>query len=214
MTHSLTWDSRDRTVNATSGSLQSLSFGLAGVGGSSKFWSTAINSKWFFPFGEDSQFVLSPSIGANAIRGYSKKSIPLYRRYSLGGIGSLRGFETYGVSIRDPATGEALGGDKSATASVNLFFPLPYVQTSGIRGAVFMDAGTVWGSIAVSDPALVAAPLNIIEPFALSRVRYSAGFGIEWLSPIGPVGLAWSYPLKTLPGDLQKTFEFALGGTF
>ena len=214
MTHSLTWDSRDRTMNATSGSLQSLSFSLAGVGGSSKFWTSTINSKWFFPFGEDSQFVLSPSIGANAIRGYSNKSIPLYRRVSLGGIGSLRGFEASGVSIRDPATGEALGGDKSATASVNLFFPLPYMQTSGIRGAVFMDAGTIWGSISVSDPALVAAPLNIHEPFALSHVRYAAGFGIEWLSPIGPIGLAWSYPLKTLPGDLQKTFEFALGGSF
>jgi outer membrane protein insertion porin family len=129
----------------------------------------------------------------------------------MGGIGSMRGFDSAGISLRDPVTGEAIGGDKQLRGSVNLFFPLPYMRTAGIRAVAFADAGMVWGSVSTT---LGAESLNISEPFSLSRMRYSAGLGFEWLSPVGPLGLVWSFPIRSFTGDKEKSFEFMLGASF
>ncbi len=211
LTQSLTWDSRDRFIGTSSGHLDSISFGAAGPGGNERFLETAVSSRWFFPFGEKENIVLNPSFGYRSIRGFSGHKIPLWRRYSLGGIGSFRGFDYFGVTVRDPKTQEAIGGDNQLTASVNLFFPLPYVQTAGIRGLFFVDTGTLWGSASAKVGTIT---INVHEPFSLSRVRYTAGFGVEWISPIGPVGLTWAFPIRSLPGDIEKSFEFSLGSTF
>jgi outer membrane protein insertion porin family len=85
------------------------------------------------------------------------------------------------------------------------------METSGFRGVAFVDAGMVWGSVSTT---VGATSLNINEPFSLSRMRYSAGLGFEWLSPVGPLGLVWSFPIRSLPGDAEKSFEFMLGASF
>jgi len=145
------------------------------------------------------------------IRGYGNKDVPLYRRYSLGGSGSVRGFDSMGISIRDPITLEPVGGDKKFTASLNLFFPLPFVATSGVRGVAFVDAGTVWGSVTAT---VAGNTLNVTEPFSLTRMRSSAGLGVEWMSPVGPIGLIWALPIRSVKGDLQRSLEVMLGGAF
>jgi len=211
MTHTLSWDSRDRFVSTSSGHVDVLSIGVAGLGGTNRFVEARASSKWYFPFGEKENIVLNPSFLYSSIRAFSGREVPLWRRYSLGGIGSFRGFDTLGLTLRDPLTGEAIGGDNMFTTSLNLFFPLPYVQTAGIRGVFFTDAGLVWGT---ASTVIANVAINVNEPFALSRLRYTAGFGIEWISPIGPVGLTWAFPLRTLPGDVEKSFEFAIGTTF
>jgi len=211
LTQSLSWDTRDRITTTTSGHVDSVSVSVAGLGGSNRFVESAVSSKWYFPFGKDKNIVLNPSMRFNAIRAFSGREVPLFRRYSLGGIGSLRGFDSFGVTLRDPLTGEIVGGDNQVTASVNLFFPLPYTQTSGIRGLVFADAGNIWGTASAQVGGVL---FSAHEPFTLSRVRYTAGFGIEWLSPIGPVGLSWAIPITSQPQDVQKSFEFAIGTTF
>jgi len=210
LTQNITWDSRDLIMAPTSGHLDTIRFAFSGLGGSFHFVEGFASSKWYFPFGEKKNVILNPSFRIGGIRGYSGSDIPLWRRYSLGGIGSVRGFDSFGISVRD-AAGESIGGDSQGLASLNLFFPLPYMQTSGFRGVVFSDAGIVWGSASAT---VGATTINVHEPFSLSRVRYAAGFGIEWLSPIGPVGLSWAYPIRKMPGDIEKTFEFALGTTF
>ncbi|MBL4775314.1 MAG: outer membrane protein assembly factor BamA [Mariprofundus sp.] len=209
---SLNWDSRDRFIATTSGHVESISFGFSGLGGQSKFWEAAVSSQAYFPFGENHDYVLNPSFSAAIIHAYGQSDIPLFRRYSLGGIGSMRGLDASGISLRDPATGEALGADKQARASLNFFFPPPFLSsTAGIRGLIFADVGTVWGSLSTTVGAL---SLNINEPFALSRLRYTAGFAIEWISPVGPVGLVWSFPIKLVAGDVERGFEFVLGASF
>jgi len=209
---SFSWDSRDRFIATTSGHVESLSFGFSGLGGQSKFWEAAISSQAYFPFGEEHGYVLNPSFSANMIHAYGQSDIPLFRRYSLGGIGSMRGLDAAGISLRDPATGEALGADKQARASLNFFFPPPFMSsTTGIRGLIFADVGTVWGSLSTT---VGARSLNVNEPFSLSRLRYTAGFAIEWISPVGPVGLVWAFPIKLVQGDIERGFEFVLGASF
>ncbi|PIW47136.1 MAG: outer membrane protein assembly factor BamA [Zetaproteobacteria bacterium CG12_big_fil_rev_8_21_14_0_65_54_13] len=212
VSQSISWDSRDRLTSTRSGHFDMIRFAVAGLGGRSKFWEASASSALYVPLDKPETYVLNPSIEYNMIRPLAGQDVPLWRRYSLGGIGSLRGFDANGVSLRDLTTSEALGGDRQLRASTNLFFPLPYMQTSGFRGLVFADAGMVWGQVRVKVGNAVLT--SIPEKFAFSRMRYSVGVGLEWLSPIGPVGFSWAFPLRTLPGDVVKNFEFALGTQF
>jgi len=212
VTNTLSWDSRDVFIAPSSGHVDILSLGVAGLGGPNRFVEGTASSKWYFPLSKEKKFILNPSFVFRTIRAFSGRKIPLWRRISLGGIGSFRGFDTLGLTIRDPVTHEAIGGNNQITASVNLFFPLPYIQTAGLRGLFFTDMGTVWGSASAVVPN--RAPINVNEPFSLSRVRITAGFGVEWISPIGPIGLTWAFPIRTQPEDIQKSFEFAIGSTF
>jgi len=107
--------------------------------------------------------------------------------------------------MRDPLTAQAVGGNQKFTANLDLFFPLPYIQTGGIRGVVFVDTGMVWGHAVSNVPAL---------PFNSNHLRASTGVGLEWLSPVGPITLSWAKVLKKQPQDLLRSFDFALGSSF
>ncbi|MDX8392042.1 MAG: BamA/TamA family outer membrane protein, partial [Mariprofundaceae bacterium] len=52
------------------------------------------------------------------------------------------------------------------------------------------------------------------QSLSFARARISTGFGIEWISPIGPIGLSWAFVLRDRSTDVRKKFEFALGTTF
>ncbi|MDQ6980805.1 MAG: BamA/TamA family outer membrane protein, partial [Ghiorsea sp.] len=95
---------------------------------------------------------------------------------------------------------DILGGTKKATASIDLQFPLPYMEQAGFRGAFFVDAGTVWGTSDVT--------------FDKGAIRGSYGFGIEWASPVGPIALTWATAINAQPLDDVRRFEFALGRGF
>ncbi|HXH72212.1 MAG TPA: outer membrane protein assembly factor BamA [Mariprofundaceae bacterium] len=211
ISNSLTYDSRDRVVAPHNGHIEQLTASYAGLGGNDHFYTANASSSVYFPFGKDEDFVLSPSLNVGTIRPQKGYQVPLYRRFSLGGVGSVRGFDSYGISVRDPVTKEALGGDNMATARVNLFFPIPYMQTAGFRGVAFADAGTTWGNVSAT---VGATTLNVTEPFSFAKIRASLGFGIEWTSPVGPVALVWGFPVRSQPGDVKRQFEFALGGQF
>ncbi len=211
ISQAITWDDRDRLTATSEGSVEQISLRIAGLGGQERFIESSISASAYFPLDDEQELVFNPSFEARYIRGYSGKNTPLQRRYSMGGNGSLRGFDYAGVSLRDPQSGEALGGDKMLRASLNLLFPLPYIKTSGIRGGLFVDAGLPWGSV---DGTFGNQSLSVKEGFSLSRLRTSAGFGLEWLSPVGPITLIWGFPIKTVTGDLEKSFDFAVGGSF
>ncbi len=207
----ISWDDRDTIIATKNGELHQLRLAIAGQGGSERYLETTWTEKAYFPFGKEESVVLSPSLSASWLQGYGGKKPSLWKRYSLGGIGSLRGFDTFGVSVRDQATGDAVGGDKMVTASMNLFFPLPYMHTSGFRLVAFMDAGTVWGSVST---VVAGRTAKASAPFSLSTIRASTGLGVEWISPVGPIGLSWAVPLRKQPGDLLRSFEFSVGSTF
>ncbi|MDX8411782.1 MAG: outer membrane protein assembly factor BamA, partial [Mariprofundaceae bacterium] len=195
LTQVLRWDSTNRRLTPTAGQVYEARFGVAGLGGSNRFIEAQLKSRLYFPLGGD--FVFSPGVAGKYIHAYSGRKVPIYRRYSLGGIGSIRGFESFGVTIRDQ-DGQIRGGDKVVTASLELFFPLPFMDTDNFRGVVFADAATVVDS---------GTP-------TLSDVRVSSGLGLQWITPVMPVALVWGFPLRSLPDDVESSFEFALGATF
>ncbi len=136
--------------------------------------------------------------------------IPFIHRYRAGGINSVRGFNWFslGPAIRtiksdDPSDGD----DKIQTGGTstwvnNLEIVSPIIKAAGISAVVFFDAGNAFG-----DPWGNGG----INPLQL---RTSAGFGIRWQSPIGPLRFEMGFPLRPLPGEKRSLFDFSIGSFF
>ncbi len=125
------------------------------------------------------------------------RDIPVYERYYLGGINSLRGFDSRSIGPRDPATGDVIGGDKEVLFNVEYLFPL--IEEAKLRGVIFYDAGNAWDEG---------------EAFFETGLRQSAGAGVRWFSPMGPLRLEWGYVLDRKPGEDDAQWEFTIGGFF
>ncbi len=205
---SISYDSRDRVIAPSAGVYASLGLNLAGLGGTSRFAEGTFSLRAYHALDAEGAWVLAPSMQLSAIQG---PKLPLYRRYSLGGLGTVRGFDYYGISLRDPKTLEALGGNAMWTINLNLYVPVPGLRTAGFRGVLFADAGTVWGSI---HEQVAGQRIDVTQPFSLGSMRAAVGFGFEWVSPIGPIGLYWGFPVRKQSQDIVRRFEFALGAMF
>jgi outer membrane protein insertion porin family len=198
---SLSYDTRNRTFYPSSGGIQSISFGYAGLTGDRKFYETLLTSKNYFELSDF--WTLRGVLSLGSIQGYGGLEPPIYRRYSLGGVGSVRGYDSFGISLVDPTTLDILGGEYKITSSLDLIFPLPYMETAGFRGTFFLDAGEVWGN-----SGSISASANA------ANLRGSYGFGIEWASPVGPLTFTWGVPINRQTYDKVRKFELSLGQSF
>ncbi|MDX8408806.1 MAG: outer membrane protein assembly factor BamA, partial [Mariprofundales bacterium] len=174
LSQSLYYDSRDRTISAHDGQIDRIGVGLAGVGGNRRFIEFSASHHSYLALSDS--FTLSPQMEGRYVQGYGGREVPLERRYSMGGLGSLRGFDSFGVSLRDPTTRDPLGGNGMVRAALDLFFPLPGIRTEGFRGVLFYETGTLWGSV---NSTIAGKPINIRRKFSASTLRMSAGVGIE-----------------------------------
>lgn len=186
-------DTRDHPFLATQGSDNRISVEYAGeeLGGDSDFVKIIANSGWYIPlFWKTVGFV---HLKGGYISG-SRDDIPLYERFYLGGINSIRGFEYGDVGPKDPETGDSIGGNKFG--QVNLEFLFPLLEKMGVRGVIFFDAGNAFDND---------------EDFDISKFRTSAGGGIRWHSPMGPLRLEWGYNLDKRDDEDQSKWEFSMG---
>jgi outer membrane protein insertion porin family len=130
--------------------------------------------------------------------GYGDKPYPLFKNFFVGGIGSVRGFETASLGPRD-TNGDPLGGTRRLNGSLEALVPLPGADRT-LRGLTFLDVGQVWG------------PPD--EKVKFSDMRASVGLGIAWLSPIGPLKLSYALPLRKEDFDRVQRFQFQVGTGF
>ena len=122
------------------------------------------------------------------------------------------------ISI-DPNTGQPLranfgrrpepfGGNLLVEAGVDLIFPLPFVDDNRqFRPAFFVDVGNVFQTQCPS----VAE--NCFD-FSADDLRYSVGFGMTWLTGLGPMTFSLAVPFQTQDFDEEERFQFELGRTF
>jgi outer membrane protein insertion porin family len=127
----------------------------------------------------------------------------------MGGVSSVRGYEngSLGPRDRDPSTGEdfAVGGTKRLLGNAELFFPVPGIKDSKqFRLSAFVDAGNVFG----------VNEFGKEESYSLSDLRYSAGLGVSWFSPFGPLKLVFAKALNDKEGDEPQTLQFQFGQQF
>jgi len=117
-------------------------------------------------------------------------------KFSLGGRW-LRGYDNYGAGPRDSRT-SYIGGNNLAVAKFDLLRPLDKFSDNPIYLNLFTDIGKVWS--------------NKTEPTQNKEsVRSSYGFGLNYYSPIGPIGFTWGFPINDEPEDIKKMFTFSIG---
>ncbi|UCG13748.1 MAG: outer membrane protein assembly factor BamA [Deltaproteobacteria bacterium] len=190
-------DSRDHPFMTTRGSDNSVTVSVAGgiLGGDAGYVKTIVNSGWYFPLFWKLVGFLHGKFGY--IDQLGDGIIPIYERFYLGGINSLRAFDSGDVSPRDPVTGDRIGGDKMVLFNVELLFPV--VESQGIRGVVFYDMGNSYLDF---------------QDISFDSMKKDAGVGVRWYSPMGPLRLEWGYNLDQQPGEPKSNFQFSMGVFF
>ena len=199
------FDSRDDRMFPTKGNVSSASLEWAGsaIGSDFQYMRVKLKSRQYFPLILGAVLKLQGEFGWIGNPGGSR-SVPLFERFFVGGIFTVRGFERYSLgpgistgSARDPAAylnPFNIGGNKQLLFTSEIEFPI--FTPIGIRGVVFFDAGNAFDDD---------------ENVNLARLRTSAGFGIRWWSPIGPLRFEWGFPLKPHQGEPPMVFEFNIG---
>jgi len=197
ITTSLSYDSRDNPWDPQKGTNAEWSVEWAGglLKGDSAFLKYGFDLSKYRPLWWEHVLVLHGRIGF--VHSLMNREIPVFERYYLGGITSLRGFDPRSVGPVDEKTGDVIGGDKELLFNIEYMFPL--IKEAKVRGVVFYDAGNAWDQG---------------EEYLKTKLRTSAGAGIRWFSPLGPLRIEWGYNLSPEPGEEVSQWEFTIGGFF
>jgi outer membrane protein insertion porin family len=188
-------DTRDRPWDTRRGSFNSVSFEYAGgpLGGDVYFNRYEATTQWYFPWRWETAFMAQGRWGYIDQREGGK--LPVYQKYRIGGIKTVRGYDFESISPTDPATGDKIGGEKMMVYNFEFLFPL--LQEQGIRGVIFFDAGNVF----TKD-----------ENWGFTDICMSVGAGIRWYSPMGPIRIEYGFILNRRPEDSMGGVEFQMGG--
>lgn len=200
----LFYDARDSRLNPRDGWFVSLSNEFAGLGGSVRFLRNRLTAATYWGFFDTWVLGLTGELGY--INGLGEK-IRISDRFFLGGD-TLRGFEPGGVGPRD-ITGDnddALGGSRFARSSLEMTLPIGLPDELGVKGHMFLDAGTLSGS---GEKAQAGEDFRDGD-----ALRGSVGVGLSWRSPFGPIRIDLAYPFAKEPYDKTQQFRFSFGGKF
>ncbi len=198
VTGSLQRNTTDYRLDPSRGGITSFSAEYAGLGGTDKFAKFEFSHRHFFPL------FWSTVLSVNGDFGYviktSDDEVPISEKIFLGGLRSIRGFDTreVGPSDIDPVTGvkSFVGGEKAAFFNLEYFFPIN--RQYKLKGLFFVDTGNAWRET---------------EAY-FTDMRYSAGYGIRWSSPLGPLRFEWGHNLSPRDGEKSSVFEFSIGSFF
>jgi outer membrane protein insertion porin family len=190
-------DTRDSTITPTRGRYQRANLELDTIG-DAKYVRAIYEQQWYRPLTSWMTLALKGELDYG--HGLGGSAYPVFKNFYGGGIGSVRGYESSSLGIVDPRTLDALGGAKRVIGNAELQFPFPGSGSDrSLRWFVFSDGGQVFQEK---------------EKFRASQLRYSAGIGLSWISPMGPLKLSFAKPLNEKPGDRLERFQFQMGTGF
>lgn len=196
----ISYDNRDSRLFPTTGYTLWFETELAGLGFDSKHLKAVTGISSFYPIAD--KVVLNLLAETGAMTGYGDEDVEVSERFTLGGPHSFRGFESYGVGPRDVA-GDDVGGNMFYRGSAEIGFPLGLPEKYGVKGYVFSDVGSLWDADETHP--------DIINEHAL---RMSAGVGVSWRSPFGPIGVYYANPFLKEDYDQVKELEVSFGTRF
>lgn len=227
--YSVIYDTRNNRKNPTRGVYVSFSQDFAGLGGNIDYIRTVGEARGYYPL--TSYFTLVGRATGGTIQGWNGELVRTTDDFYKGGE-TIRGFAVAGLGPRDPLTQNSLGGKNFYAGTAELRFPIPFVPDDlGFGGAIFADAGSVWGtdanalglrylggSLAGNCPNGIsnAAPGN--QCFALAQdsdaLRLSVGASVIWNSPIGPLRADLGWAILKQPFDQTQVFRFGAATKF
>ncbi|MBI4827164.1 MAG: outer membrane protein assembly factor BamA [Nitrospirae bacterium] len=187
-------DTRDNYIDTTTGARTALYTTVAGLGGDNYFVKGIIDSGRYFPLFWDTVFSLRGRAGYAS--GFNEKELPIYERFYVGGINTVRGLSFGEAGPRNP-NGERIGGNKEVIFNAEFIFPL--AKEAKLKGVAFFDAGRAFENN---------------EKIYINELRPTTGVGVRWTSPFGPIRLEWGYNLDKQIDESSSKIEFTMGGVF
>ena len=189
-------DARDSALAPTRGRYLRVNL-EASLWGDVRYLRNNLQAQEYIPFGTQYSLMLNAEVGWG--KGLGSRPYPLFKNFYGGGLGSVRVFEQSSLGVIDP-TGAFIGGARRLNANAELYVPVPGGgNDKSLRLFTFFDVGNVWREG---------------EPIEAKSLRASAGIGLNWLSPVGPLRLSWGTPIKYQPNDRIQKFQFQIGTAF
>lgn len=226
---SLSYDTRDNRLFPSNGILATASTEVSDAAtlSDNNFIRHRLNFRGYKPIW--GPFVGKLNVEWGLITSRDGIGVPIFERYFLGGITDVRGFPIQSIGPRlgvprqysDPAylgvseIGTAFGGNMQLYYNLEIEFPI--VESVGIKGVVFQDAGNAWN---LEETLCKPPPIRdtqTTDPCGvhLDALRTSWGFGVRWFSPLGPLRFEWGFPFdrrKSIEDVVE--FQFTVGNAF
>jgi outer membrane protein insertion porin family len=189
-------DSRDSALTPTRGRYQRVS-GEWAVAGDARYVRGDYQFQQYLPLNKQYTLAFNGELGWG--KGLNGRLFPVFKNFYSGGLGSVRGFQQGTLGPRD-VTGASIGGARKFTLNAEVITPFPGAGNDrSLRLFGFTDIGNVFGED---------------EPVRFSDLRAAVGFGLSWLSPIGPLRIALAQPVRKQPGDRIQRLQFQIGTSF
>jgi len=211
-----TRDTRDFYFNPQRGMYINAKSGFSGgfLGGEDHFYTFVASCQSYRSLGRGTVFAYRVRGGYAEAFGESRETgVPFENRFFSGGGNSVRGYRENSLGPLDDE-GDPLGGRVLLLTNVELRFPIPYLSRFNFGGAVFLDGGNVWRSFEEIEPGQFGL-YSDREDTTYRDYRYSAGVGVRYNTPIGPIRVDMGFPLKKT-GDVERDYLFhiSLGQIF
>jgi outer membrane protein insertion porin family len=245
ITPSFSYDSRDHFFAPTEGTKSGASVKFAGLGGDTRFIKSDVTGRWHYPLLKDPNWggayvlALGGSVGSGL--GLSGQSdLPLFERYFIGGINSVRGFADRSIaprtdpvcvsSVKSSLNQSKINGKKlssSSCSSLNGPYTDPVTLKTVDQTFTYSSGDVIGGNTSAVFNTELLFP--IAEQYGLRGVaffdvgnawsggfnfgdfRRSVGVGARWMSPFGPLRVELGFPLSKQPRDETSVLGFSIG---
>jgi outer membrane protein insertion porin family len=230
---SLIYNTLDNNKNPTTGGIATYKQDVAGLGGDEKFVRETFDGRYYFPITDDfTAFVRGQAGQINAFGGQDLRIIDNFNV----GPSLVRGFAPGGIGprdISDPNNLEAagLGGSTYFGGTAEVQFPIfGLPKEIGLKGAIFSDAGTLFGYHGQTNFSSITGflpntPCQNEGPFPIKQgncivvddesiIRSSVGAGLIWASPLGPIRIDYAYAITKGRFDQTQAINFSGGSSF
>jgi outer membrane protein insertion porin family len=189
-------DNRDSVIAPTAGRYARVNLEWSAAG-DVQYLRSNFQVQQYVPFTSRITLGLNAEVGIG--KGLGGKPYPVFKNFYGGGLGSVRVFEQNSLGVIDP-TGAYIGGAKKFNANAELYLPVPGTgNDKSLRVFAFTDMGNVWRED---------------EQIHGADIRASAGLGLSWISPVGPLKMSWGKPVKSKTTDRIQQFQFQIGTAF
>ncbi|MES2099239.1 MAG: outer membrane protein assembly factor BamA [Pseudomonadota bacterium] len=189
-------DSRDSALVPNNGRLTSINFDW-GLTGDAKYLRTTAKFQQYIPFMKRFTFGFNADFSWG--KGLGGRPYPIFKNFYGGGLGSVRGFDQNSLGPVD-VTGAYIGGNRRFNLNSELYLPVPGTGNDRtLRWFGYVDVGNVWGEN---------------DKMAFDSLRASAGLGVTWVSPVGPLKLSYGTPIRKKPTDRIQRLQFQIGTAF
>jgi outer membrane protein insertion porin family len=209
LTASLGWsnDTRDDILFPKKGELRRINGEISTPGLDIQMYKLSLQESWYKDITKDLTVMLNGQFGyANS---YGGKEFPFFKNYYVGGVNSVRGYAQGSIGpvciVGSSECGSAtsnmfMGGNKQIIGNAELFMPVPFIKNNNqFRLSAFIDAGNVY---------------TMDQSINFGDLRYSAGMGVLWVSPFGPLKLVYAKPFNNQITDKTESIQFQMGQQF